>query len=213
MANNIQIVGNIVNSSTISRYSNQDTTLLTPIELEENFGDSSDYIEYYVYDAGGNLLNINYDYKDFKLPSSYGLIPSVNTFPNTFDSISTSDVGIVSNTNNQTGSLYPIIEIDPIKDLENFGYTSGEFKVQYNFFTKKISNTSAELFIKEISSDRTEISVISTTLTNEEIESEFNSLINEIATSEYFTDYLLNFGDNQQILSVNIALNKLDSGY
>jgi hypothetical protein len=213
MADNIQIVGNILNSSTISRYSIQDTTLLTPIELEENFGNSNDYIEYYVYDAGGNLLNINYNYKDFKLPSSYGLTPSVTTFPNTFDSISTSDVGIVSNTNNQTGSLYPIIEIDPIKDLENFGYTSGEFKVQYNFFTNKISNTSAELFIKEISSDRTEISVVSTTLTNGEIENEFNSLINEISTSEYFTDYLLNFGDNQQILSVNIALNKLDSGY
>jgi hypothetical protein len=213
MANNIQIVGNIVNSSTISRYSSQDTTLLTPIELEENFGDINDYIEYYVYDAGGNLLNINYDYRDFKLPSSYGLTPSVNTFPNTFDSILTSDVGVVSNTNTKTGSLYPIIEIDPVKDLENFGYTSGEFKVQYNFFTNKISNTSAELFIKEISSDRTEISVISTTLTNEEIENEFNSLINEISTSEYFTDYLLNFGDNQQILSVNIALNRLDSGY
>jgi hypothetical protein len=213
MADNIQIVGNILNSSTISRYSIQDTTLLTPIELEENFGNSNDYIEYYVYDAGGNLLNINYNYKDFKLPSSYGLTPSVTTFPNTFDSISTSNVGIVSNTNIQTGSLYPIIEIDPVKDLENFGYTSGEFKVQYNFFTNKISNTSAELFIKEISSDRTEISVVSTTLTNEEIENEFNSLINEISTSEYFTDYLLNFGDNQQILSVNIALNKLDSGY
>ena len=195
MANNIQIVGNILNSSTISRYSIQDTTLLTPIELEENFGNSNDYIEYYVYDAGGNLLNINYNYKDFKLPSSYGLTPSVTTFPNTFDSISTSDVGIVSNINTQTRSLYPIIEIDPVKDLENYGYTSGEFKVQYNFFTNKISNTSAELFIKEISSDRTEISVISTALTNEEIESEFNSLINEISTSEYFTDYLLNFGD------------------
>jgi hypothetical protein len=121
MANNIQIVGNIINSSTISRYSNQDTTLLTPIELEENFGNNGDYIEYYVYDAGGNLLNINYDYKDFKLPSSYGLTPSVTTFPNTFDSILTSNVGIVSNTNTQTGSLYPIIEIDPVKDLENYG--------------------------------------------------------------------------------------------
>ena len=45
---------------------------------------------------------------------------------------------MVSNTNTQTGSLYPIIEIDPIKDLENYGYTSGEFVVQYNFFNNKI---------------------------------------------------------------------------
>ena len=213
MANNIQIVGNILNSSTISRYSDQDTTLLTPLEIEENFGDSSDYIEYYVYDAGGNLLNINYDYKDFKLPSSYGLTPLVQTTPNTFDTIQTSNVGIVSNTNNQVGSQYPIIEIDPIKDLENYGYTSGEFKVQYNFFTNKISSPLAELFIKEISSDRTEISVISTTLTNDQIEEEFNLLVNEINSSEYFVDFLLNFGNNQQLLAVNIALNKLDTGY
>lgn len=213
MANNIQIVGNILNSSTITRYSDQDTTLLTPLEIEENFGDNGDYIEYYVYDAGGNLLNINYDYKDFKLPSSYGLTPSVQTPPNTFDTIATSDVGIVSNTNTQTGSLYPIIEIDPIKDLENYGYTSGEFKVQYNFFTNKISSPLAELFIKEISSDRTEISVISTTLTNNQLEEEFNLLVNEINSSQYFVDFLLNFGNNQQLLAVNIALNKLDTGY
>jgi hypothetical protein len=213
MANNIQIVGNILNSSTISRYSDQDTTLLTPLEIEENFGDSSDYIEYYVYDAGGNLLNINYDYRDFKLPSSYGLTPSVQTAPNTFDTIQTSNVGIVSNTNTQTGSLYPIIEIDPVKDLENYGYTSGEFKVQYNFFTNKISSPLAELFIKEISSDRTEISVISTTLTNDQLEEEFNLLVNEINSSQYFVDFLLNFGNNQQLLAVNIALNKLDTGY
>jgi hypothetical protein len=213
MANNIQIVGNILNSSTISRYSNQDTNLLTSFQVQENFGDTNDYIEYYVYDAGRNLLNINYSYQDYKLPPSSGLTPGVSTPPNTNNSIPSSDVGMVSNTNTQTGSLYPIIEIDPIKDLENYGYTSGEFIVQYNFFNNKISSPAAELFIKEISSNRTEISVISTTLTNNEIEEGFNSLISEISGSVYFVDYLLNFGNNLQVLSVNVALNKLDTGY
>jgi hypothetical protein len=140
MANNIQIVGNILNSSTISRYSNQDTNLLTSFQVQENFGDTNDYIEYYVYDAGRNLLNINYSYQDYKLPPSSGLTPRVLTPPNTNNSIPSSDVGMVSNTNTQTGSLYPIIEIDPIKDLENYGYTSGEFIVQYNFFDIDFSN-------------------------------------------------------------------------
>ena len=130
MADNIQIVGNILNSSTISRYSNQDTNLLTSFQVQENFGNSGDYIEYYVYDAGKNLLNTSYNYQDYKLPPSYGLTPGYTTYPNTNNSIPSSDVGIVSNTNTQTGSLYPIIEIDPIKDLENYGYTSGEFIVQ-----------------------------------------------------------------------------------
>lgn len=214
MANNIQIVGNIINSTIVSRYNDDDIKLLSSQEIQKNFGDIEDYIEYYVYDAGGNLLNSDINYKNFKLPSTVGSIPYPNEFTsNTNDSIPSTDVGIISNTNSQTGSLYPVIEIDPVLDLQNLGYTSGEFSVRYNFFTNKISSPSADLFIKEISPDRTEIGVISTTLSNEEIEEGFNLLTNEISSSIYFSDYLLNFGNNQQALSVNLALNKLESGY
>ena len=211
---NIQIVGEILNSSTISRYSDQDTNLIASQEIQDDFGASNDYIEYYIYDIGGNLLNSTYTYSDFKLPSDSSLTPlSNNSTSNTTNSIPSTDVGIVSNTNTQSGSLYPIIEIDPVQDLQNNSYTSGEFTVRYNFFRNKISSPSADLFIKEISSDRTEIGVVSTILTNEEIEQGFNTLISEISGSIYFVDYLLNFGNNQQALTVNVALNKLDSGY
>jgi hypothetical protein len=214
MANNIQIVGDILNSSTISRYSTQDTNLIASQEIQDDFGASNDYIEYYIYDIGGNLLNTNYDYNDFKLPFNSSLTPPPNdSTSNTTNSIPSTDVGIVSNTNTQSGSLYPIIEIDPVQDLQNNGYTSGEFTVRYNFFRYKIASPTSSLFIKEISSDRTEIGVVSTTLTNEEIEQGFNTLVSEISGSIYFVDYLLNFGNNQQVLTVNVALNKLDSGY
>jgi hypothetical protein len=211
---NIQIVGDILNSSTISRYSTQDTNLIASQEIQDDFGASNDYIEYYIYDIGGNLLNSTYTYSDFKLPSNSNLAPLPNnSTSNTINSIPSTDVGIVSNINTQSGSLYPIIEIDPVQDLQNNSYTSGEFTVIYNFFRNKISSPSADLFIKEISPDRTEIGIISTTLTNEEIEQGFNTLVSEISGSIYFVDYLLNFGNNQQVLTVNVALNKLDSGY
>jgi hypothetical protein len=211
---NIQIVGEILNSSTISRYSDQDTRLISSQEIQDDFGAENDYIEYYIYDIGGNLLNSTYTYSDFKLPSDSNLAPLPNnSTSNTTNSIPSTDVGIVSNTNTQSGSLYPIIEIDPVQDLQNNSYTSGEFTVRYNFFRNKISSPSADLFIKEISSDRTEIGVVSTILTNEEIEQGFNTLVSEISGSIYFVDYLLNFGNNQQALTVNVALNKLDSGY
>jgi hypothetical protein len=133
MANNIKIVGNILNSSTISRYSTQDTNLITSQKIQDDFGASDDYIEYYIYDVGGNLLDIDYNYNDFKLPFNSSLTPLPNTATsNTTNSIPTTDSGIVSNTNSQSGSLYPIIEIDPVQDLQNTGYTSGEFNVQYN---------------------------------------------------------------------------------
>ena len=75
---NIQIVGDILNSSTISRYSTQDTNLIASQEIQDDFGASNDYIEYYIYDIGGNLLNTNYNYSDFKLPSDSSLTPLPN---------------------------------------------------------------------------------------------------------------------------------------
>ena len=187
MANNIKIVGEIFNTQQVSRYTQEDLNLLVPFNLKEDFGQTNDYIEYFVYDIGGNLLNLNYNYRNFKLPS-------------------TSYVDPVS------GSL-PIIEIDPVNDLKNLNYSSGEFKVQYNFFNNKISSPSADLFLKEISADRTELRIGSTILTNEQIESGSLSLINEATSSAYFVDYLVNFGNNIQVTAVNVALNKVESGY
>jgi len=187
MADNIKIIGEILNTQQISRYDNADLNLLSPQLLREDFGQQNDYIEYFVYDAGDNLLNINYSYKDFKSPSTSYVNPTKGTLP--------------------------IIEIDPVKDLQNLNYSSGEFKVQYNLFNNQVSNPSAELFLKEISSDRTEIRVGSTILTNDEIENAALSLINTYTGSAYFVDYLINFGNNEQVVAVNVALNKVDSGY
>jgi hypothetical protein len=186
MADNIKIVGEIFNTQQVSRYTEEDLNLLSPFTLKEDFGLPNDYIEYYVYNIGGNLLNFNYNYKNFKLPPTSAVTP--------------------------TGSL-PIIEIDPINDLKSLGYTSGEFKVQYNFFNNKLSDPTAGLFLKEISSDRTELRIASTVLTNEQIESGSVNLITAASSSLYFVDYLADFGNNSQAVVVNVALNKIESGY
>jgi hypothetical protein len=186
MADNIKIVGNIVNQQQITRYNTNDVNLLTPYTISEDFGQPNDYIEYFIYDAGNTLLSTNYNYKSFKSPSTSTVSPSGNL---------------------------PVIEIDPILDLKNLGYVSGEFIVQYNFFNNKVSDSKAELFLKEISADRTELRVGSTILTNSEIEAAATTLINEYTGSAYFVDYLINFGNNIQATAVNVALNKIESGY
>jgi hypothetical protein len=187
MADNIKIVGEILSTQQVPRYDAADVNLLSPQTLKEDFGQQNDYIEYFVYDAGNNLLNVNYSYKDFKSPTTSFIDPNTNALP--------------------------IVEIDPVMDLQNLGYSSGEFIVQYNLFTNKISNPSAELFLKEISADRTELRVGSTILTNAQIESGSLALINEATGSSYFIDHLINFGNNIQVVAVNVALNKVDSGY
>jgi hypothetical protein len=214
MANNIKITGSIVNTTTVSRYSVEDTNLIASRNLQEDFGGTNDYIEYYVYDIAGNLLSTNYNYLSYKLPPTTGLSPAVSDFPNTRGSIQTTDVGIESTLAPQTSSLFPIIEIDPIKDLQDLGYSSGEFSVRYNFFQNKISNFINEaLFVKTISQDRTEIALASTTLTNEQIQSASVDLISKINNSDYYVDYLLNFGDNTQYVAVNVALNPDPGGF
>ena len=214
MADNIKIIGNILNTTTVTRYSSDDINLIASQEVKDNFGGKNDYIEFYVYDIGGNLLNTNYNYLDYKLPTNIGLTPGTNTQPNTTGNIQTSDVGVDSTLASSTGSLYPIIEIDPVIDLQNLGYSSGEFNVRYNFFQNKISDYSNRaLYVKEISSDRTEIRLASTTLSDSEIESTVNSIINEINNSTYYIDNLLNFGNGEQYVAVNVALNKASSGY
>jgi hypothetical protein len=214
MANNIKIVGNIINTTTVSRYSAEDVNLIASRNLQEDFGGTNDYIEYYVYDIGGNLLNINYNYLNYKLPTTTGLTPAVSDSPNTRGEIQTNDVGIESTLAPQTSSLFPVIEIDPVKDLQDLGYSSGEFSVRYNFFQNKISNFIEQgLFVKTISQDRTEIALASTTLTNEQIESGSLALINKINTTDYYVDYLLDFGNNTQYVAVNVALNKDPGGY
>jgi hypothetical protein len=214
MADNIKIIGNITSTTTINRYSEEDVNLLQSSKLQENFGGTNDYIEYYIYDIGGNLLNTNYNYLDYKLPPTTGLTPSTSTFPNTTGNIQTTDVGILSTLATPTSSLYPTIEIDPIQDLQNLGYSSGEFSIRYNLFQNTLSNyIDSALFVKEISQDRTEIRLASITLSDNEIEQVTLSLIDKINNSTYYVDYLLNFGNNEQYVAVNVALNRVPEGY
>jgi len=215
MTDNIKIIGTILNTSTVSRYDTDDINLIPITTLKEYFGGANNYIEYYVYDAGSNLLNINYNYLDYKLPTTTGLKPNTVPDPNIAGNIQTDNVGIISTLDTGSGAIYPIIEIDPVKDVQSFGYSSGEFKVRYNLFQNKISNpTEKALYVKEISQDRTEIRLASTTLTDANIETATNALINEInSTPTYYVDYLLNFGDNQQYVAINVALNKAATGY
>ena len=143
MANNIKIIGNVNNTSRITRINNDDLNLLSPEVKNQYFGFENDYIELFVYDTSNNLLSTNYNYNSFKLPSTSGL-SAENTLP--------------------------IIEIDPVQDLQNLGYVSGEFSTQYHFQKRYISSPDlSELFISEISADRTEIRLNSTSITSDDL--------------------------------------------
>jgi hypothetical protein len=214
MADNIKIVGSILGTSQVSRYTTDDLRLITSLKINKSFSTFDDYIEYHVYDLSDQLIEKNYNYRKYKLPTNVPLNPGVTPTANTNNTTATgAEVGSVSNLST-TSSTYPIIEIDPVQDLQDLGYSSGEFKVQYNVFKNKISKyPNAELFIKEISADRTELRVGSVILTNDQLETGSLALINAYNSSSIFDPFLLNFGDNKQAIATNIVLNKVDSGY
>jgi hypothetical protein len=183
MANNIKIVGQIVDTERVSRYTPQEEQLLNPIIKQETFGLPTDYIEYFVYDQGGNILNTDYNYLSYKLPSNSAY----------------------------SQSLLPDIEIDPVKDIQSLGYESGELTSRYNFF-RRISGFpfTNQLFIQQISTDRTELRVDSTELTDEQLIDIAEAFANKQLEVPYYYYVILNFGDNNQVIAVNI-ISEIDS--
>jgi hypothetical protein len=179
MADNIKFIGNINDINRISRFKNEDTNLLPTADILQSFNYNRDNIEFFIYDINDNIIDINYNYRNFKNPSNTPLNPD---------------------------TTLPSIEIDPVKDLQDLGYTSGLYKTQYNFFQNKISNSTAELFISEISEDRTEIRIDSTIIPNIDLILQAQNLISELDSSSYQKYYLLNFSSNKQQIVINVAV-------
>ena len=177
MADNIKIVGQVLDTSRVNRYDIQDEQLLLPIVQQETFGKPGDYVEYFVFDLGGNVLNSNYNYDSYKLPSNYAY----------------------------SQSYLPTLEIDPIQDIENLGYQSGEVTSRYNFF-RKISGEpfSNQLFISQISSDRTELRVGSTELGDVALIDIASRFADQQLAVPYYYYVILNFGNNNQVVAVNV---------
>ena len=179
MADNIKIVGNVNNIQRISRFKTTDTNLLSINNLPQNFGNEGDFIEFFVYDNNNNLLIVNYNYTDFKLPTNKFLFVD--------------------------GTL-PEIQIDPTQDIQNVGYNNGIFKSQYSFFRRKFSPFNTDLFISEISENRTEIRVNSVNISSSDLVEEAQNLINELTSVSYQKYYIANFDIDIQQTVINIAI-------
>jgi len=160
-------------------YSVTDRELISTTTSEVNFDPNEDYIEYFIYDSNDNILASN-----------------VFGFPN-----------------------YRIIDgsvtIDPQKDLESYSFQEGKYFTTYNFLKRKLnSSPNSTFYIEDISPDRTELRLNTTVISNEDVVSLTTDLINEIeiptqrsiGNRTLYNDFYLNFGDNNRLIAVNIAL-------
>ena len=175
------IVINQVDPTTFEyqQYTEKDSVLISSSRLDTTFSSSIDYIEYYAY-AGDKSL----------------IFPDPNSQPS-----------VSSNRN------YKIVNGDvliyPSQDLENLGYDEGEYFSTYNFYRKRLgSDIEVNYYIDEISADRTEVRLKSNNIDSQVIISSSLDFIQYRNDADYFVDFLLNFGADQQVICNNINLDQ-----
>ena len=168
------------------QYNNSDLTLITNNYINTSFlSNSNDYVEAFVYDDNNNLLNSDYNYTSYTLPSQ-------------------------ANTSN--GSYGNII-LDPQSYVTGLGFDRGSTNVQYNFLRNLFNSSYGNFYwIKQISPSRKELILSSQTISDSSILSGFNDYQTYAANKNYFADFYLNFGGNQLIIAVNVAYSTDSNG-
>ena len=171
----------------LSKYDTIDESLISSRDYVRQFGLPEDYVEYHVYTKGEALLFSEYNYLDYRIPG---------------------------NLQGGQETYTQELQFFPENIIENLGFTYGTYIVQFNVFRKKVVNINQRsFFIKEISTDRKELRISTNDFSNLTIEDGVVNFIYEIQNSQYFKDFLLNFGDNNIINAVNIALDKNTEPY
>ena len=168
----------------IERLKTIDSKGLTSRDIKRKFGKSNDYVELHIHDLGGELLETTPNYQGYSLPDQ-----------------------VESNTSQLTSTLF----IDPYKHLEDKGYTVGVYNVACNVQRKKVfSGLQADFKIHEISPSRTELKIKGLGVSEDKVKKAILDFIGEIEESLFNKDFILNFGNNINILGINVAYHNVD---
>lgn len=174
-------------NESLAKYDTIDSSLITSRDYIRQFGLPEDYVEYHVYTKGNSLLFSEYNYTGYRVPGD-----------------------LQGSTETYTEEL----QFFPETVIENLGFTYGTYIVQFNVFRKKVVNINQKsFFIKEISNDRKELRISTNDFSDLTVEEGVVNFLYEIQNSQYFKDFLLNFGDNKFVNGVNIALDKNTDPY
>ena len=161
--------------------------LVASKDMVRNFGSTEDYVELHIDDPSGRHL--------------FSLVPFSNyTVPGTFQPTDSYDI--------------QELEFDPAKDLQDLGVGYGDYILTYNILRPKIVKSfNLSFFIKEISPDRIEIRLSSNNIPNTDIEINTTDFIAEFQSQPYFKEFYINFGQNNLLPAINVALDKNTSPY
>lgn len=182
-------------ATSIKRISNTSTTILpgstsglvVSKNMTRNFGAPEDFVELHVTDPTGRNI--------------YSVVPFTNyRVPGTLQPTGQANI--------------QELEFDPQTDLTNLGVLYGDYILTYNVLRPKIYTGYTPTFIlKEISGDRTEIRLITNSYPNDVVESSTLNFIYEFQNEPYFKEFYINFGKNNLLAAINIALDTNTNPY
>jgi hypothetical protein len=163
-------------------YTSKDEALLNSLNVSKEFGLPEDNVELHVISNNGDLLDIVYDFKNY-----------------------------TTRKTTEGTSLYNQISVDPKADLESFGLTQGTYDVVYNFYRTMFSSSEAnQFYITEISSDRTEVKVSTNNTSYTALGQSYLTFIAERNSRAFYSDFILNFGNNKTFIGVNVAFDNVN---
>jgi hypothetical protein len=163
----------------ISRIDPSDLQNAASRDIQRKFGKPGDYIDFHIYDMNDTLLKSFADYKDYTLPED------------------------LDDPNGLTNTIF----VDPGKALRLAKFHVGQYKIVYNCQRLKLFDTFERIFeITDISSGRREIKATAPNIKPENLEAQVEKFQFELESSLYHKDFVLVFGENMDVVGVNIAL-------
>ena len=161
------------------QFSQADTQLVTSFEVNTLFNKEKNYVELHILNLADDLLESDYNYTSYK------------------------ELGNAQSAGKEGAS---ILTIDPVQDIKQYGYDTGDVKLLYHFLNDLYSenNTTVEFFIQDISPDRTELKLQTFNLTNEEVDTFTSQIREKLSTQSYFSEFRLNFKNNDLFIGINI---------
>ena len=177
-------ISNIDSTQFINQdYTIKDESLLNSLNISKEFGLPEDKVEVHIISPNGDIIDSVYDFRNYTTRQTY-----------------------------QDSSLYNQIELDPKSDLESFGLNQGQYDINYNFYRELFSSSLAnQFYITDISSDRTEIKISTNNTSYIDLGQSYLNFIAERNSRAFYSDFVLNFGDNKTYIGVNVALDNVNT--
>ena len=161
------------------KYSEKDLGLVDSFQINSIFDPNKHFVETHILTLSDELLESIYDFTGYKL---------------------------LSNAQSAGKEGASILTLDPVQDVKNLGYETGEVKLLYHFLNDLYTDNkiSTEFYIQDISPDRTELRLNTLSLTPEQVTSFTSKLKSKIEGQSYFAGFRLNFKNNNLLIAVNV---------